>query len=185
MTTVQRQTAVTAYLKSKQLLLFVFELQDSLLPSSTGILTAVQRQTAVTAYLKSKQLLLFAFELQDSLLPSSTGIMTAVHRQTAVTAYLKSKQLLLFASEVYAALQSAELFVYKSWRPKFFIQFEIIINVLVSSFCFILIPMLWVHDHYKYFIFWLRGLTLDFRIWRLETVPALQGLKMITVWFWI
>ena len=53
-----RQTAVTAYLKSKRLLLFDFELQDSLLPSSTGILTVVQRQTAVTAYLKSKQLLL-------------------------------------------------------------------------------------------------------------------------------
>ena len=64
LTAVQRQTAVTAYLKSKQLLLFAFELQDSLLPSSTGMLTAVQRQTAVTAYLKSKQLLLFAFARQ-------------------------------------------------------------------------------------------------------------------------
>ena len=30
-------------------------------------------------------------------------------------------------------------------------QFEIIINVLVSSFRFIRIPMLWVHDHCKYF----------------------------------
>ena len=39
---VQRQTAVTAHLKSEQLLLFAFELQDSLLSSSTGILTAVQ-----------------------------------------------------------------------------------------------------------------------------------------------
>ena len=48
--TALRQTAVTAYFSSKQLLLFVFELQDSLLPSSTGILTAVQRQTAVPAY---------------------------------------------------------------------------------------------------------------------------------------
>ena len=88
----------TAHFKSKQLLLFVFELQDSLLPSSTGILTAVQRRTAVTAYLSSKQLLLFVFELQDSLLPSSIGILTAVRRQTAVTAYLSSKQLLLFAN---------------------------------------------------------------------------------------
>ena len=58
MVTMQRQTAVTAYLKSKQLLLFFFELQDSLLPSSTGILEFLQRQTAVTAYLKSEQLLL-------------------------------------------------------------------------------------------------------------------------------
>ena len=87
----RRQTVVAAYLKSKQLLLFAFELQDSLLPSSTGILTAVQRQTAVTAYLVSKQLLLFVFALHDSLLPSSTGIMTALRRDTAATAYWKSK----------------------------------------------------------------------------------------------
>ena len=65
----KRQTAVADYFSSKQLLLFVFELQDSLLPSSTDILTAVQRQTAVTAYFSSNQLLLFVFELQDSLLP--------------------------------------------------------------------------------------------------------------------
>ena len=61
----QRQTAVTAYMKSKQLLLFVFEQQDSLLPSSCGILTAEQRQTAVTAYLPNKQLLLFVFGRQQ------------------------------------------------------------------------------------------------------------------------
>ena len=30
-------------------------------------------------------------------------------------------------------------------------QFEIIINVLVSSFHFIWILMLWVYDHYTYF----------------------------------
>ena len=54
-------TAITALFQSKQLLLFVFKMQqDSLLPSSTGILTAMQRQTAVTAYFSSKQLLLFA-----------------------------------------------------------------------------------------------------------------------------
>ena len=57
----ERQTAVTAYLESKLLLLFAFELQDSLLPTSTGIMTAVQRQTAVTAHLESKQLLKFGF----------------------------------------------------------------------------------------------------------------------------
>ena len=58
---VRRQTAVTANFSSYQLLLFVFALQDSLLSSSTGILTAVQRQTAVTAYFTTKRLLLFAF----------------------------------------------------------------------------------------------------------------------------
>ena len=88
---VQRQTAVTVCFWSEQLSLFVFELQDYLQPSSTGMLTAVQRQTAVTAYLWSKQLLLFIFELQNSLLPSNTGILTAVRRQTTVTAYLKFK----------------------------------------------------------------------------------------------
>ena len=61
MTSVQKQTAVTAYLTSEQLLLFVFELQDSLLQSSNAILTTMQKQTAVTAYLKIKQLLLFVF----------------------------------------------------------------------------------------------------------------------------
>ena len=88
----EKQTAVTAYFTSTQLPLLVFELQDSLLPSSAGILTAVQRQTAVTAYFTSNQLLVF--ELQDSLLPSSTGILTAVQRQTAVTANFTSKQYL-------------------------------------------------------------------------------------------
>ena len=92
LTAVQRQTAVTPYLKSKLLLLFVFDLQDSLLSSSTGILTAAQRQTAVTAHFSSEQLLLFAFELQDSLLSPSTGILTAVQRQTAVTAYFSIGQ---------------------------------------------------------------------------------------------
>ena len=33
-----------------------------------------------------------------------------------------------------------------------FFQFEIIINVLVSSFCFIWVPKLWIFGHYKYFI---------------------------------
>ena len=67
-TKLQRQTAVTAHFSSEQLLLFAFELQDSLLPSSTGILTAVQRQTTVTAYFSSKQLLLFVFVRQTDIL---------------------------------------------------------------------------------------------------------------------
>ena len=48
---VQRQTAVTAYLKSKQLLLFVFALNKP----------AVQAQTALIDYLESEPLLLFVF----------------------------------------------------------------------------------------------------------------------------
>ena len=36
-------------------------------------------------------------------------------------------------------------------ETQWFFQFEIIINVLVISFfCFIWIPMLWVYGHYKY-----------------------------------
>ena len=58
-----RQTAVNIYFTSKQLPLFVFELRDSLLPSSTGILSAEQRQTAITAHFTSKHLQLFAFAL--------------------------------------------------------------------------------------------------------------------------
>ena len=36
-------------------------------------------------------------------------------------------------------------------ETKGFFQFEIIISVLVSSFWFICLPMLWVYNHYKYF----------------------------------
>ena len=34
-------------------------------------------------------------------------------------------------------IYNAKIFLYKPWRPKGFLQFEIIINVLVSSFRFI------------------------------------------------
>ena len=65
-----------------------------------------------------------------------------------------------------------------------FFQFEITINVLVSSFRLIWIPMLWVCGHQKYFnslsvgIFLIRhNLTsTDVRLWRIKTVPALKGL---------
>ena len=42
----------------------------------------------------------------------------------------------------------------------FFFQFEIIINVLVSSFCLILIPMLCVCGHYKCFTLSVRRSTV-------------------------
>ena len=41
---------------------------------------------------------------------------------------------------------SAELFLFKPWEPKVFFQFEIIINILISSFWFIWIPMLYFYD---------------------------------------
>ena len=62
----QRQTAVTAYLKSKQLLLFVFARRSACQYSMAEDNPAAQRQTAVSAYLKSKQLLLFGFFVLSS-----------------------------------------------------------------------------------------------------------------------
>ena len=53
----QRQTAVTDYLKSKQLLLFVFARRSVCQYS-------MQMQTAVTAYFRGRQLLLFAFAVR-------------------------------------------------------------------------------------------------------------------------
>ena len=38
----------------------------------------------------------------------------------------------------------------KQWRSTSFFKFEILIDVLVISFRFIWIPMLWVYGHYKY-----------------------------------
>ena len=49
-TTAQRQTAVTAYFSSKQLLLFAFAWQNNQI-------TTVQIQKAVSAYITSKQIL--------------------------------------------------------------------------------------------------------------------------------
>ena len=46
--------------------------------------------------------------------------------------------------------QRRNIFV-KTMKAKGFFQFEIIINVFVSSFRFIWIPMLWVYGHCKYF----------------------------------
>ena len=52
-------------------------------------------------------------------------------------------------------------------RQKFFFQFKIIINVSVSSFRSIWIPMLCVYSHYNYLIFSVRWSSLDVSIWRL------------------
>ena len=51
---------------------------------------------------------------------------------------------------------------------KFFFQFEIIINVLVSSFWFIWISMLWVYGHINIFTLAVWGSILVVRIWRLQ-----------------
>ena len=56
-------------------------------------------------------------------------------------------------------------------------QFEIIRHLLSSSFRFSWIPMLLVYGHYN-IIPSVRGLTLDVRIWRLKSIPALKGVNM-------
>ena len=70
---------------------------------------------------------------------------------------------------------------------KGFFRFEIIINILVDSFRFIWIPVLWVYRHYKYFTLSVRGSTLDVRIWRLQSQilkskdgPRAERVKVLT-----
>ena len=48
---------------------------------------------------------------------------------------------------------------------KFFFNLKSSWIVLVSSFQFIWIPVLWFHDHYKYFTLLVRESSLDVRIW--------------------
>ena len=64
--------------------------------------------------------------------------------------------------------------MYKPWEPKGFSYFDIIINVLVSFFCFIWINVLWVYGHCTtcssvYYSFCAK-------FWRPKRVPALKGL---------
>ena len=71
-------------------------------------------------------------------------------------------------------------------------QFEIIINSLVSSFCFIWIPLLWVYGHYKYlhsYSAWVyfrrQNLTsIDVRFWRLKSISTftLKTLKYFCIY---
>ena len=92
-------------------------------------------------------------------------------RQTAVTDYLSGQQLLLFVLDMVSAVQPLKcwhVFVYRPWRPMGFFNLKSS-YVLVCSFWFIRIPMLWVCGHYKYFILTVRRSTLDVRIWRLQT----------------
>ena len=49
-------------------------------------------------------------------------------------------------------------------ESKGYFHFKIMINVLVGSFRFSGLPMLWVCGHYKYFTLSVRGPTLDVRI---------------------
>ena len=52
-------------------------------------------------------------------------------------------------------------FVNINKKTKGFFQFEIIINVSVSSSRFIRIPIVWVYGRYEYFTFSVQASTLD------------------------
>ena len=76
----------------------------------------------------------------------------------------------------------------KTLEVEGFFQYEIIITILVSSFWFIWIPVLWVYGHYKYFNSCSAGIAFsrqnltstDVRFWRLKSIPALWGLNFIS-----
>ena len=67
-------------------------------------------------------------------------------------------------------LETLTFFVKKTWSPKGFCQFEIIINVLVISSRFISIPMLLVYDHFIYFYSY--NAWIDFRRQNLTSVDV-------------
>ena len=67
------------------------------------------------------------------------------------------------------------IFSYKTWRPKDIIQFKIIMNVLVSSFWFIWIPMLWVYGHYNILILTVRGSTSESEAVRLKPSRCIKA----------
>ena len=53
------------------------------------------------------------------------------------------------------------IILWKTSQLKGFFQFEIIINVIVSSFWFIWIPMLWVYGQQKYFYSYSAGINFS------------------------
>ena len=69
-----------------------------------------------------------------------------------------------------SGLCNAEIFLYKPWKPKGFFQFEIIINILVSSFRFIWIPMLWFYGVSKLFISFSAG-----TVFKRQNLPSTES----------
>ena len=60
---------------------------------------------------------------------------------------------------------------------KGFFQFEIIINVSVSSFRFIWIPMLWVHGHYDFVYFYSTAIHFRRLILTFKVIPRAEMVK--------
>ena len=78
------------------------------------------------------------------------------------------KKMLKTAVDVTIALEVLKIF-YTNQETKYFFQFDIIINTLVSSFRFIWIPMLWVSNQYKYSDS--QSVGIDFRRQKLRSTP--------------
>ena len=78
------------------------------------------------------------------------GVESQISHRGGTSQFISDKiQANIFQGQI-LPLQCCIIFV-QTMETKFFFQFEIIINVLASFFCFVKIPMLWVYDHYKYF----------------------------------
>ena len=70
------------------------------------------------------------------------------------------------------------------FRSTVFLWFEIIINVLVSSFRFIWLHMLWIYASSKYFTLSVRGSSeYDVIFACLKSITALEGLTLQS-WWW-
>ena len=88
------------------------------------------------------------------------------------------KTLGLICSHIYIKTRK---YFYINKETKGFYQLEIIISFLVDSFCFLLIPIMWVYGHCKYVILPVWGSTLDVRFWRLKSAPALKGFNLYNI----
>ena len=93
-----RQTAITAYCLSEQLLQFVVAWLSVCQYSMAEENPADQRQITITDYFSSEQLVQFAFARRSVCRYSMAEENHAAQRQTAVTADFSSQQLLLFTS---------------------------------------------------------------------------------------
>ena len=67
-------------------------------------------------------------------------------------------------------------------NTKWFNQFESIMNVSVTSFWSIWIPILWVYDHYKYFTSW--SAWIVFRRHNLTSTDVSFSLCISICWLW-
>ena len=126
---------------------------------------------------------LFLYKIQKKQFPAHpiseghvTGILPKIVWESSVIGNrgifhiisFSTRWILFIIYHVVVNLYNTECFLYKPWRLKVFIQFEIIINVLFSFFWFIWIPMLEESTaNVNILILSVQGPSLSIRIWRL------------------